>query len=144
MDSAKRAISGTWGELWLDGEKVAECYGLQAKITYNKEEVAICGQPLVDTKVMSAKGTGSIKLHHVYSRMIELIGDSGANGRDRRFILISKLADPDAYGTERVALSNLSFDDLTIADWEAAKRGVRECPFTFADNPKWLDKIGAA
>ena len=24
IDSARRVISGTWGELWIDGEKVAE------------------------------------------------------------------------------------------------------------------------
>ena len=24
IDSARRVISGTWGEVWLDGEKVAE------------------------------------------------------------------------------------------------------------------------
>ena len=44
MDSAKRVISGTWGEVWIDGELVAECTACQAKYTYNKETVPMCGQ----------------------------------------------------------------------------------------------------
>ena len=43
MDSAKRVVSGTWGEVWLDGDKVSECYGLQAKASFNKEDIALCG-----------------------------------------------------------------------------------------------------
>ena len=141
MDSAKRVMSGTFGEVWLDGDLVGECYGLQAKQTFNKEDVPICGQMAVDSKVMSTKGTGSLKLHKVNSRMVVAIGDMIMNGRDRRFLVVSKLADPDAYGAERVALSNVSFDDLTIADWEAAAKGTVECPFTFTTQ-KFLDIVG--
>ena len=25
MDSAKRILNGVWGEVWIDGEKIAEC-----------------------------------------------------------------------------------------------------------------------
>ena len=38
FDSAKRVISGTWGEVWLDGEYVGECYALQAKHAFTKED----------------------------------------------------------------------------------------------------------
>ena len=44
FDSAKRVISGTWGEVWLDGEYVGECYALQAKHAFTKEDVQQCGQ----------------------------------------------------------------------------------------------------
>ena len=33
--SAKRIPSGTYGSYWLDGERVAECYGCQAKVQIN-------------------------------------------------------------------------------------------------------------
>ena len=71
MDSAKRVISGTWGEVWIDGELVAECTACQAKYTYNKETVPMCGQMANDKKVVSVDGTGSITLNKVYSRMQE-------------------------------------------------------------------------
>lgn len=142
MDSAKRVVSGTWGEVWLDGDKVSECYGLQAKASFNKEDIALCGQMASDKKVTSIDCTGSLRLHKVTSRMAQAIGEDIRNGRDVRFTIVSKLKDPDAYGAERVVLRNVSFDDLTLADWEAKSVGKVECPFTFTDY-EFLDVIEA-
>ena len=141
MDSAKRVVSGTWGEVWLDGDKVSECYGLQAKVSFNKEDIALCGQMASDKKVTSIECTGSLRMHKVTSRMALAIGENIRNGKDVRFTIVSKLKDPDAYGAERVVLSNVSFDDLTLADWEAKSVGKVECPFTFTDY-EFLDEIG--
>ena len=141
MDSAKRVISGTWGEVWLDGDKVSECYGLQAKVSFNKEDIALCEQMASDKKVTSIECTGSLRMHKVTSRMALAIGENIRNGKDVRFTIVSKLKDPDAYGAERVVLSNVSFDDLTLADWEAKSVGKVECPFTFTDY-EFLDEIG--
>lgn len=140
MDSAKRVISGTWGEVWLDGDKVSECYGLQAKVSFNKEDIALCGQMASDKKVTSIECTGSLRMHKVTSRMALAIGENIRNGKDVRFTIVSKLKDPDAYGAERVVLSNVSFDDLILADWEAKSVGKVECPFTFTDY-EFLDEI---
>ena len=142
MDSAKRVISGTWGEVWLDGDKVSECYGLQAKVSFNKEDIALCGQMASDKKVTSIECTGSLRMHKVTSRMALAIGENIRNGKDARFTIVSKLKDPDAYGAERVVLRNVSFDDLTLADWEAKSVGKVECPFTFTDY-EFLDVIEA-
>ena len=141
MDSAKRVISGTWGEVWLDGDKVSEGYGLQAKVSFNKEDIALCGQMASDKKVTSIECTGSLRMHKVTSRMALAIGENIRKGKDVRFTIVSKLKDPDAYGAERVVLSNVSFDDLTLADWEAKSVGKVECPFTFTDY-EFLDEIG--
>ena len=141
MDSAKRVISGTWGEVWVDGDKLSECYGLQAKVSFNKEDIALCGQMASDKKVTSIECTGSLRMHKVTSRMALAIGENIRNGKDVRFTIVSKLKDPDAYGAERVVLSNVSFDDLTLADWEAKSVGKVECPFTFTDY-EFLDEIG--
>jgi hypothetical protein len=142
MDTAKRVMNGTWGEVWLDGEYVSECYGLQAKVSMNKEEVSLCGQMAKDKKITSISCTGSLKLHKVNSRMALAIGDQVKSGKDPRFTVISKLDDPDAYGAERIVIRNVSFDDLTLADWEAAVNGKVEAPFTFTDYD-FLDSVVA-
>lgn len=142
MDSAKRVISGTWGEVWLDEDYVSECYGLTAKMAFNKEEIRLCRQMAADSKVTGTKGTGSIRMHKVTSRMAAKIGAQIRNGRDIRFTIISKLDDPDAYGCERVRIINVSFDELTLADWESGSPGRTETPFTFTDY-EFLDSIPA-
>ncbi len=139
--TGNRVISGTWGEVWLNGEIVGECYGLQAKMAMTKEAVNLCGQMAEDSKVVSVKCTGSLKLHKVNSRLAIAIGGMTKAGRDPRFTVMTKLADPDSYGTERIVLNNVSFDDLTLADWETAKKGTVEAPFTFTDF-QLMEKIG--
>lgn len=140
FDSAKRVISGTWGEVWLDNEYVAEAYSFNAKISYNKQPIPRCGMMANDQKVTGYSGTGSIGMHKVNSRMAAVIGEKIRNGHDVRFTIIGKLADPDAYGQERVRLQNVSFDDLTIMNWEADTPGKVETPFTFTDYD-YLDSI---
>lgn len=140
MESTRRVMSGTWGQIWLDGELVGECYKFQAKVTLNKEDVPQCGVMWTDSKVKSMAGKGSVGMYKVSSRMARLIGDEIRKGRDPRFTIISKLSDPDAYGAERVAVKNVSFDDLTLADWEASAFGKIEAPFTFGDY-EYLDKV---
>ena len=131
MDSAKRVISGTFGEVWVDGEKIAECTACQAKVSKDKATINLCGQFMSDTKALSAKGTGSLTLYKVDSGLIEKQADL-QDGVDRRFTIVSKLRDPDGWGAERVAVYNVSFDDLTLADWKAATVGTVTAAFTFS------------
>lgn len=133
FDSAKRVMSGTWGEVWWDGDLVSEADKYSAKVTYNKTDIGRNGEMGIDTKVTSYKGTGSIRMHKVNSRVIHVIADEIRNGHDVRFTFIAKLADPDAYGSERIRFKNVSLDELTLMDWENNQPGVIEIPFTFTD-----------
>lgn len=134
-----RVISGTWGQVWVDGELWAELSAAQAKYSYNKSDVNVCGQMETDTKVTAVKGTGSITVNKVYTRNISR-SDQLVVGKDVRATIVMALADPDAYGAERVALYNCSFDDETIMDFTAGSPGKTTHPFTFTKR-EWLDRI---
>ena len=138
---ASRVISGTWGQVWVNGDLWAELSGFQAKLNYNKSEIAMCGVMATDAKITNVKGTGSITVHKVYSRNAGL-SDTILEGHDVRATIMAKLADPDAFGYERVALYTVSFDDETIMDFQAGKPGETTHPFTFTGR-EWLDKIEA-
>lgn len=139
---AKRVINGTYGQVWLDDVQVLETYGLQAKVEKKKEELSICGRPGTETKLIGFTGKGTLKVRKVNSRMGKLLTEGLRKGKDVRFQVISKLADPDSFGAERILIKNVSFDDLTLADWEAAKAGAVDIPFTFSDF-EYLDMIEA-
>ena len=140
MVETKRIMNGTFGECWLDGDYVGECKKAQAKIELNKENVKQCGTWAEDNKITGYKGTGSLTLFKVSSRMALKIADMIKNKQDVRFTVISKLADPDAFGAERCAVYGVSFDDLTLFDWEAGAVGESEHPFTFTTY-EYLDKV---
>ena len=131
IDSAKRVINGTYGEVWVDGEKVAETTACQAKVAKNKETIYLCGKFMTDTKATSASGTGSLTMHKVDSGFIQR-SQGLQDGEDHRSTVITKLRDPDAWGAERIALYNVSFDALTLADWQAATVGSITAPFAYS------------
>ena len=139
MIPANRVMSGTWGELWVNNEKWAELSGFQAKFSYNKSPVNMCGTMAEDAKITSVKGTGSITVSKVYTRNIDA-ADALMEGHDVRATIVAKLADPDAYGAERVALYNVSFDDETIMDFQHGQLGKTTHPFTFTRR-EWLDVV---
>ena len=125
--------SGTWGSLWLDGEQVAECYGCQIKLTKTKEDVARCRTLVAGKKLTGISGTGTVRIYNATSRLIQAEAQALKNGQDLRHTLISNLDDPDNPNNQRISVTGVSFDDLTLADWEAAKLGQLEAPFTFED-----------
>ena len=133
MLDATKVISGTHGQVFLGDDEVAEMKAFQAKLEFQKDEVKIAGRMATDTKLMGYSGKGSLQLHKVNSRMVKLLLDEIKQGKDPRFTLIGKLADPNSQGAERIAIKNVSFDDLTLFDFEVGAVGQVECPFTFTD-----------
>lgn len=128
---ARRVVNGTWGTLYLEGEEVFEITSFNAKVEHNKEDVQMAGNMMIDTKITSMKGTGSMTIKKMTSRMLRVIGDNVRNGIDNRFTLISEIDDPDTIGAERVILTGVSFDDMTLAEWSVGEVGSNEYPFTF-------------
>ncbi|KZL94368.1 phage tail tube protein [Clostridium magnum] len=135
MDSykASQVISGTWGEMWLSGEKMAECTSLQAKVSLKKTAVSMCGTLVDGQKITGIDCKGTLKLNKVTSMMISLLSSDIRAGKQSEFTIMSKLADPDALGTERITLKGVTFDELTLIDWDAKKNGEESIPFTFQD-----------
>ncbi len=85
------------------------------------------------SKFVGYKGTGSLKMRKINSRMASKISDSLKTGVNPAVEILSELADPAATGAERVLLKGVQFDDLTMANWEVKKPGEVEVPFTFTD-----------
>ncbi|WP_042348251.1 phage tail tube protein [Bacillus massiliigorillae] len=132
--TADQRISGTFGECWIDGEKWAEVYGLQIKINILKEDVLICGRRNGrGKKVMGWDGTGSVRFTKVNSRILKKQLEALKEGKPLVTEIISKLADPASLGSERIAITGVQFDDITLADWESNKVIQEEKPFTFDD-----------
>ena len=131
MLDATKVINGTYGQVFLGDDEVAEMKAFQAKLEFQKEEIKVAGQMATDTKLMGYSGKGSLSLHKVNSRMVKVLLEQIKEGKDPRFTLIGKLADPDSDGAERIAIKNVSFDDLTLFDFEVGSLGATECPFTF-------------
>lgn len=141
LENAARVMNGTWGQLWEDGIETAEVSAFQVKFTKNFDTLNLCGQMAEDRKLIGVKITGSMTLHKVYTRGADDVKASLA-GNDLRKTLVGKLADPDAYGAERVAVYGVSYDEQTVMDWQSAKAGSITIPFQ-ATGIEYLDTVEA-
>lgn len=127
-----RVINGTFGEVWIDGDYMAEAVALEAKVSLEKTEVNQTGTLAKGYKVTGIEGKGKLKLNKVSSYFLVKMSEKVKAGKTATATIISNLADPDAYGAERVQLDGCVFDELTLANWEAKKMGEEDIPFSFS------------
>lgn len=112
-----RILTGTYAEVWVSGELIAEAKKIELKVTYNREDVQL--GPDVDSKLTGQAGEWTMALSKVYSRY-EDVRQSVIKGNDKRLQIITKLADPDAVGhqIERYSVSNCWINDLPVVSYE--------------------------
>lgn len=136
----EKTINGTFGELWIDDYYLAEVTGLEAKANIEKTEVNQTGTLAKGYKVTGLDCKGTIKLNKVSSYFQTKLSAKIRKGQTPSCTIISKLSDPDSAGAERVKLTGCTFDELTIANWEAKKLSEESVPFSFTDW-QFLDTI---
>lgn len=143
MLDGSKIINGSWATTWLNDEEVMEAISLEATIDINKEAVTIAGRLATAHKMTGWEGKGTLKVNHVTSRFWVTVSANLKAGKTTSCTIVSKLADPDSYGAERVALKNVIFDNLTLMNFENKKQGEYDIPFTFEDY-ELLDQIDPA
>lgn len=122
-------LSGTWSEIYFNGILIMETTKISVKVTVNREEIQTGLN--VDTKVVGAKGEGTMAVAKVYTRF-EDVRQQILQGKDPRGTMIAKLKDPDAEGgqTERWQIGNVAFSEFGF-EWEKGAAVKQEIPFTF-------------
>lgn len=119
MDKVRgnRTLSGTWGEVWINGDKVFELSKIEMKTSTNREDVQIGID--VDSKLTGLKGEFTLTTRKVFSRWTEHALEL-QKGIDKRIQIVCKLADPDATGgqIERYSFDNCWLNDIPIINYE--------------------------
>ena len=130
---SKQVVYGTFGSMWIDGFAIAEIQELKATLSADKIEVKIARKMNKGYKVTGYTGKGSFKVHKVSSYFIKKLAPSIKEGRQVPVTIISKVEDPDALGTERIALYNCLIDSVDLVNWSVGKLGEESYNFTFED-----------
>ena len=130
---AQNPMNGTYGEVWYDGEYMAELISCKAEVGYKKTGVAQAGKLIEGQKITGLEPKGELKIHHVNDSVMKKELEAIKKGKTPTHTIISKLADPDAVGAERAAYYNCVLDKAIISDYENGKLGGRNYSFTFED-----------
>ncbi|QQE75219.1 phage tail tube protein [Brevibacillus composti] len=129
----RRVINGTYGRLWVDNELWAEVDSFEAKVVVNWEDVNFAGEGATYKKGIGWTGEGSMTIKKIYSRVQKKMAEAIRRGEYPRLELVGKLADPDAFGSERVALHDVTINEFMLMKFEQKTLGSEEVPFAFSD-----------
>lgn len=133
-------LTGTNGNVWLNGKLLAEIKSIEAKVTGSFEEVSFAGDLATRNVYTGWTGEGTIVLQKVSSVAIDLLADAYQNGIMPDVKIISKLYNPSTGKAERVALSDVVFTEFTLAQFESKALIEDELPFKFSEY-EVLEKI---
>ena len=131
--SGSRVISGNYGEVWIDDEYYGEVTSANAKMTTERQDIAIVRKLGKGSKITGWSGTGEVKGNKVRSFWQKKLLENMKAGKDTICDIVLKLDDPDAFGKEKVTLKNCTFDELVLMDFENGKQGEESMPFKFTD-----------
>lgn len=135
-----QVFRGTFGKVWIDGEKMANVKSFEAKASIDYEDMDVNGDFGQKKRYMGYSISGTITLHKVDSFIAKKIASGIMTGNLPEIKIVAALDDPTASGAERVALYDVKFDELTLSQFENRTVLEEEVPFT-AGSFEYLDLV---
>lgn len=129
----RNVMAGTFGELWIDNEYVAEVKQWEANIDMEFADVNKARDLATHKKLMGYEGEGSLVLNKISSKFPKMISDNLKLGKETKVKMISNIDDPDAFGSERVVIYDAVFENLPLGNWEVKDLIEEELNFHFTD-----------
>ena len=135
-----KVIRGTFGKVWVDGERMSNVKSFEAKAAIDYEDMDVNGDFGQKKRYMGYSISGTMTLHKYDSFILSKYHAGVMNGELPEITVVSALDDPTGYGAERVALHDVKFDEITLSKFENRTVTEEEVPFT-AGSFEFLDLI---
>ncbi len=127
----KSIFIGTNGNVWLNGQLLANIQKIEAKITYDLEDVI--GDYATHHLFTGWNGEGTLSMYKIDSSVLKIVSDMAKTGVEPEITIISKLTNKNTKKTERIALKGVVLSEINLVNFEAKGTLMEEVPFTFDD-----------
>lgn len=137
-----RVISGNYAYVYDEnGNWLTNVMNIEAVIDVGKEDIQRAGTRWIGKKTTTLEGTGTIGGYKVTSEFIKMVSRA-AEDNAPPFVteFVVKLDDPESFGTERIRLKGVQFDNVPLINAEVGSLVEEEYNFTF-DGFEFLDEI---
>lgn len=131
--NANQLINGTHGFVYVNGHKLANVESMEAKIALEYEEVDLAEDTGKHQKFMGWSGSGTMVLKKIDSYILALMIDAIKTGNMPDVQIVTGTKDPASLGAERVQVDEVTFDEVTLMQFEQKTLRKEEIPFKFAD-----------
>lgn len=130
---SNKQVNGTHGSVWVNNEKWFDINKFESKVSFDYEDVNMAEDLATHKKLVGWNGEGSIEVKKVYSRGAKLMVDIIKTGIVPDIKIVTKLSDPDSYGTERATFGGVTFNEFSPAAFEQKTLMTEELPFNFSE-----------
>ena len=137
-----KIIRGSFGRLWVNSELIANVKSFEITATLNYEDVDINGELCQQHRYLGYSLAGTMTCHKIDTKFVNLVRAGMLNGTMPVIKLVGSVADPDAKGSERIEIYDVTFDEVTLMKFENATVGEEEVPFK-AGGFRYIDTINA-
>lgn len=128
-----RYLTGSTGNVWLNGKLLAQVKSIEAKITGNFEEVNVVGSYGTEHVYTGWTGEGTLVLQKIDSTVLKLVGNSFKTGIMPEIKIITQLTDKNTGKSERAAISDVVVTEYMLAKFESKTPVEEEIPLKFSD-----------
>lgn len=135
-----KVIRGTFGKVWIDGERLSNVKSFEAKAALDYEDMSVNGDFGTKKRYMGYSITGTMVLHKFDSFIVKKYMKAITTGDLPDMTIVAALDDPTAYGAERVQLRDITLDEVTLSKFENKTLTEEEVPFA-AGSYEFLDLI---
>jgi len=133
MINQNRILSGSTGNVWLNGKLLAQIKSIEAKITGSFEDVNLVGDFATYNAYTGWAGEGTLTMQKIDSTVLNLMADSYKTGIMPEVKIITQLKDKSTDKSERVAISNVVITEFMLTKFENKALVEEELPFKFSD-----------
>lgn len=135
-----KVIRGTFGKVWVDGERLSNVKSFEAKASIDYEDMNVNGDFGTKKRYMGYSISGTMTLHKFDSFILRKYQKGVMTGELPDMTIVVALDDPTAYGAERVQLRDVMLDEITLSKFENKTLTEEEVPFT-AGSYEFLDLV---
>ena len=125
-----RIMHGNGGHAWFNGKKLTTLQSVEAKVAGDFEDINVCGDPATYRVYNGYSGEGTLKID---SDVLSLIAAAYKSGEMPTITIITSQTMPGTNRAERVAYSDITIDEFTLAKFEKKSKTEEEIPFKFGN-----------
>ena len=132
MSKVNRILTGSGGNVWLQGKLLSQVRAIELKVTGDFEDINFCGDTATHSKYNGWTGEGTLTMYKIDSTVLKLIADAYLTGDMPDIKIVTKLTDKSTGKSERVAISGITITEFTLVQFEAKANVEEELPLKFS------------
>lgn len=133
MVNANRILKGNSGNVWFNGQLLSNVKKIEAKVKGEFDDINFCGDNATYSIYNGWSGEGTLTLQKIDSTVWEMVANAYKSGVMPDIKIITSVKDNSTGQAERASITDITFTEFSLVNFEAKKLLEEEFPFKFSN-----------